>query len=177
MHIPNLFAATIFAALPVFATSVIAADDMGSAENAASAEQKEGDAMSASADANGAGPIEFRTILGNRPITIPEDKVTPAFEEFRETGKNPFAGDEDALAEGKKIYDRLCQACHLKGGEGRIGPSLKGDNWRHERTATEVGRFEIIHSGGAGSMQAFDTRLDLDEILKVMAYIDTFREE
>lgn len=177
MHIPNLFAATIFAAFPIFATGVIAADDMGSAENAVSAEQKEGNTTSASADANGAGPIEFRTILGNRPITIPEDEVTPAFEEFRETGENPFTGDDDAVAEGKKIYDRFCQACHLKGGEGRIGPSLIDDNWRHERTATEVGRFEIIHSGGAGSMQAFDTRLDLDEILKVMAYVDTLRKE
>lgn len=188
-HIPNLFAAMILAALPALApTSALAAGDavadrnVDSDKNAASVEQDVEDAASESTDAKSEnakpdGPIEFRTILGKRPITIPEDKVTPAFEEFRETGENPFKGDEDALAEGKKIYDRLCQACHLKGGEGRIGPSLNDENWRHEQTATEVGRFEIVYSGGAGAMQAFSSRLSLDEILKVMAYTDTFRED
>jgi cytochrome c-L len=121
-------------------------------------------------------PLEFRTIVGDNPIEIPEDEVTPAFEEFRQTGANPFAADEAAIAEGKTIYARICQACHLPDGSGRIGPSLRDDEWRHPRLETEAGRFEIIHSGGAGAMQAFHTRMSLDEILKVMAYIDTFRE-
>lgn len=177
MHVPNLLAAMVLATIPALAqTSAIAADDVDSDKNAAATEQNGTDTASDSAATDADGPIEFRTILGKRPINIPEDKVTPAFEEFRETGENPFTGDDDALAEGKKIYDRLCQACHLKGGEGRIGPSLNDDNWRHEQTATEVGRFEMIHSGGAGAMQAFDSRLSLDEILKVMAYMNTFRE-
>lgn len=172
MHIPTLLAAMALAALPVLAQTSAIAADADNDKNSAAAEPNDADATTENAD----GPIEFRTILGKRPIAIPEDKVTPAFEEFRETGENPFKGDDDALAEGKKLYDRLCQACHLKGGEGRIGPSLNDDDWRHEQTATEVGRFEMIHSGGAGAMQAFDSRLSLDEILKVMAYIDTFRE-
>jgi cytochrome c-L len=121
------------------------------------------------------GPLEFRTVVGDKPIEIPADEATPAFEQFRETGENPFAGDEAALAEGKKLYAKLCQACHLPGGEGRIGPSLRDDLWRHPRLETEAGRFEIIHSGGAGAMQAFHPRMRLDEILKVMAWIDTFR--
>ena len=123
------------------------------------------------------GPLEFRTIIGDKPIEIPDDKLTEAFERFRETGTNPFAGDEAALAEGKALYARLCQACHLPQGEGRIGPSLRDDQWRHPRMETEAGRFEIIHSGGAGAMQAFHPRMSLDDILKVMAWIDTFRED
>lgn len=178
MNIPNLLAATLLVAAPILAASSAVAADDADKDGASKAGDSNGAAETStdSSDASADGPIEFRTILGKRPINIPEEKVTPAFKEFRETGENPFKGDEEALAEGKKIYDRLCQACHLKKGEGRIGPSLNDENWRHEQTATEVGRFEMIHSGGAGAMQAFDTRLSLDEILKVMAYIDTFRE-
>ena len=121
------------------------------------------------------GPVEFRTVVGDKPIEIAADKVTPAFEAFRQTGANPFAGDEAAIAEGKKLYAKLCQACHLPDGSGRIGPSLRDEQWRHAGLETEAGRFEIIHSGGAGAMQAFSRRMSLDQILQVMAYIDTFR--
>jgi cytochrome c-L len=121
------------------------------------------------------GPVELRTVVGDKPIEIAADKVTPAFEAFRQTGANPFAGDEAAIAEGKKLYAKLCQACHLPDGSGRIGPSLRDQQWRHARLETEAGRFEIIHSGGAGAMQAFSRRMSLDQILQVMAYIDTFR--
>jgi cytochrome c-L len=128
-----------------------------------------------SAQPAASGPVEFRTLIGDKPIEIPADQVTPAFERFRQTGENPYAGDPAAVAEGKKLYAKLCQACHMPDGSGRIGPSLRDDQWRHPRLDTEAGRFEIIHSGGAGAMQAFSPRMSLDEILQVMAYIDSFR--
>lgn len=145
---------------------------------AASGTAASGTAASATAASGTAvsGPVELRTIIGDKPIEVPAEKATEPFEQFRQTGQNPFAGDEAALAEGKKLYAKLCQACHLPDGAGRIGPSLKDDQWRHPRLDTEAGRFEIIHSGGAGAMQAFHNRMSIDEILKVMAYIDTFRQ-
>jgi cytochrome c-L len=125
----------------------------------------------------GAG-VEFRTVIGNKPLELalrPDQEITPAVEQFRRTGENPYAGEEGAMAEGKKIYARLCQSCHMPDGTGRMGPSLADNEWNHSRLDTEVGRFEIIYGGGAGAMQSFGQRLDQDEILKVMAYIDTFR--
>jgi cytochrome c-L len=122
--------------------------------------------------------VVFRTVIGDKPMEFdlrPDQEITPAVEEFRRTGVNPYAGDEAAMAEGKKVYAKLCQSCHLPTGEGRIGPSLADDQWNHPRLDTEVGRFEIIYGGGAGAMQAFGRRIDQDEILKVMAYIDAFR--
>ena len=122
--------------------------------------------------------IAFRTVIGDKPIAFdmrPDQAITPAVEEFHRTGVNPYAGDEAAMAEGKKVYAQFCQMCHLPTGEGRIGPSLTDDQWNHPRLDTEVGRFEIIYAGGAGAMQAFGRRIDQDEILKVMAYIDSFR--
>lgn len=125
-----------------------------------------------------AGGIEFLSALTNKPLEFTfraEQAITPAVEEFHATGINPYAGDEAVIAEGQKIYRKLCQACHLKDGTGRTGPDLTDEKWSRARTDTEVGRFEIIYGGGPGAMQAFGRRIDQDDILKVMAYIDTFR--
>jgi cytochrome c-L len=125
-----------------------------------------------------AAEVEFRHALDDAPLPLdlrPEQTLTEAVERFRETGENPYGGDAEAIAAGEETYARLCQSCHLADGSGRIGPNLSDDEWQRERTDTEVGRFEIIYGGGAGSMQAFGQRLDQDEILKVMAFIDTLR--
>lgn len=133
----------------------------------------------AASEQTGEGEIVFRHVLDNAPIEMEfrsDQELTPAVKKFHKTVQNPYSGDEEAVAEGKKTYQRLCQACHLKTGKGRIGPDLTDDEWRYERTATDKGRFEIIYAGGAGAMQAFGRRIDQDEILKVMAYIETFQQ-
>ena len=125
------------------------------------------------------GKIVFRDALTNEPLEfqyMPDQEITRAVEKFHETGENPYAGDEEAIAAGEQVYKSLCQACHMPDGSGRIGPSLNDDEWVRPRSDTEVGRFEIIYGGGAGAMQAFGRRITQDEILKVLAYIDTFRE-
>lgn len=125
-----------------------------------------------------AAEVEFRHALDDAPLPLdlrPEQTLTEAVERFHETGENPYAGDAEAIAAGEETYGRLCQSCHLADGSGRIGPDLTDDDWQYERTDTDVGRFEIIYGGGAGSMQAFGQRIDQDEILEVMAFIDTLR--
>lgn len=120
-------------------------------------------------------PIELRHTLDNEPIELslrPDQEITPAVEEFHCTGKNPYRGDESTIADGKKIYSNLCKACHLEDGTGRIGPNLVDDQWAYPRTSTDKGKFEIIYAGGAGAMQAFGRRIDQDDILKVMAYLE-----
>ncbi len=125
-----------------------------------------------------ASEIEFLSTLTNKPLDFKyrtDQTITEAVEHFHATGENQYAGVEEALADGKKVYKKLCQACHLADGSGRIGPNLTDDAWMKQRTDTDVGRFEIIYGGGAGAMQAFGQRIDQDDILKVMAFIDTFR--
>lgn len=126
------------------------------------------------------GEITFRHALDNKPLEFehrPDQEITPAVEKFHRTGENPYAGEKDAIAAGKKLYAQYCQACHMPDGSGRIGPNLSDDQWKYERADTAVGRFEIIYAGAAGAMQAFGQRMDQDEILKVMAFIETFREK
>jgi cytochrome c-L len=121
------------------------------------------------------GRVVFRDPLTNEVLELPEEDVTPAVEAFHGTGENPYSGDEEAAADGRRIYNQLCAACHLPAGTGRIGPSLVDDNWRYPRAETDVGRFEVICVGGAGAMMAFCPRIGQDEILRVMAYIDELR--
>lgn len=142
-------------------------------DNSASQSEQE---SSAQGDASG---IEFLHALTNKPLDMnmrPEQELTSAVLEFHQTGINPYSADEARIAAGKKLYAKQCQACHLKDGSGRIGPNLTDDNWTRSRADTETGRFEVVYGGSAGAMQAFGLRMDQDEILEVMAYIDTFRE-
>src|SRR5215203_5659858 len=88
-----------------------------------------------------AAPVVFRHVLDNSPLEVkprPNEVETEAVKSFKETGKNPYVGDEQALAEGKKLYQVNCQACHLTDGSGRIGPTLIADSWKYERAASDV---------------------------------------
>ncbi|MGH6918806.1 MAG: c-type cytochrome [Geminicoccaceae bacterium] len=125
------------------------------------------------------GSIVFLHALDNQPIAFtlrPEQEITPAVEQFHKTAENAYAGDPAAIEAGQEIYARLCQACHLADGTGRIGPSLADGEGARARTGTDRGRFEIIYAGGAGAMQAFGQRLDQDQILQVVAYLEVLRE-
>lgn len=125
-----------------------------------------------------AGGVQFLNALNDTPIEFShrsDQVITPAVEQFLTTGENPYAEQSDVLKDGRKLYNRYCQACHRRDGKGQVGPDLTDEEWQYERTHTDVGRFEIIYDGGASSMQGFGARIDQDDILKLMAYIDTFR--
>lgn len=121
--------------------------------------------------------IQFLDPLTNEPlqIALPPD-ASEAVVTFHQTGEDPYSGDVQAIAEGQRLYQRWCAACHLPDGSGRIGPRLNDDQWKYPRAAKPVGKFEVIHAGGAGAMQAFGTRLDQDEILKLIAFLETLQK-
>lgn len=126
------------------------------------------------------GEIVFRHALDNQPIQFgyrPDQEITPAVEQFHQTAENAYLGDEAATDDGEDLYAKLCQACHLKDGTGRIGPSLVDGEGARARTGTPIGEFEIIYAGGAGAMQAFGQRIDQDQILRIMAYLEVLKAE
>lgn len=92
-------------------------------------------------------------------------------ESFHADGRDPYVGDGPAVAQGKVLYQTWCQSCHLPDGTGRIGPSLVDEDYFYDRSATDVGLFELIYAGAAGAMQSFKTRMTQDEMLKVIAYL------
>ena len=48
---------------------------------------------------------------------------TPAAKEFLATGKNPYVGNAEAVAKGKKIFGLYsCTQCHGGDAKGQVGP-------------------------------------------------------
>lgn len=125
--------------------------------------------------------IQFRHALDNSPLEIKpraNETVTAAVEQFLATGKNPYHGDAEALAAGKKLYQRNCQACHLPDGSGRLGPSLIDGDVINPRAGTDVGDFEILYAGARGAMQSFARRgMSADDMLKIIAYVRSLKKK
>ncbi|WP_088348875.1 MULTISPECIES: c-type cytochrome [Rhodomicrobium] len=143
-----------------------------------------GDAPPPAAPGGGApasgGEVEFHHVLDGRKIELtykPEQQITEAVASFHKTAQNPYNDNPDAVAEGKKLYDQWCAACHLKDATGRIGPNLIDNDHLYPQTATDKGMFEIVYAGGAGAMQAFGRRMTQDQILKVLAYVKSLKQK
>lgn len=123
--------------------------------------------------------IVFRSLLDNSPLDVtpkPGEIETDAVREFKSSGRNRYVGEAEAVAEGRKLYQARCQACHLRDGKGRLGPSLITDEPLYSRVATDIGLFEIIYGGASGAMQPFSRQgLRQDGILKVMAYLRSLK--
>jgi cytochrome c(L) len=129
------------------------------------------------ASAPGAG-VTFLHPMDNAPLQLdllPSQQITSAVHEFRASKTNPYRGNAAAVAQGKPLYEQWCQACHLPDATGRIGPNLVDGEYRYPRANTDIGEFEIIYAGATGAMQAFGDRVTQDDILKIMAYIQSLK--
>jgi cytochrome c-L len=125
--------------------------------------------------------VEFRHALDDSALDLEPTKgeeITDAVKSFRKDGVNPYNGNAEAIAAGKTVYEDNCQACHLDDGRGGMGPSLVDDIYVNSRANTDVGMFEIIHSGASGAMRSFSERgVTQDQILHVIAYIHSLKKK
>lgn len=127
--------------------------------------------------------IDFVTTQDGAPLKIDATLFnTPDAKEFLSTGKNPYIGNEEAIAKGKKIFQLYsCVACHGGHAEGAVGPGLIGPNFKYAKNSTNKGMFETIWHGtnggmgakGIGLMDPTDPKNGItpDELLKVIAWI------
>ena len=84
---------------------------------------------------------------------------------------NPFTGDPDAIADGKRLWAETgCYACHGKEAGGAVGPDLTDDQWVYRPTDATI--FKAIAKGRKGTtMVGWSSSLSDEEIWKVIAYI------
>jgi len=126
---------------------------------------------------------EFVDTKDGKPLTIkPEFFDTPQSKKFLETGENPYKGDKEAIARGKKVFQLYsCTQCHGGNAQGQTGPGLTGPNYKYAKNSTDKGMFETIWAGtnggmgakGKGLMDPTDPNNGMtpDEVLKVVAWV------
>jgi cytochrome c-L len=127
--------------------------------------------------------IKFVTTQDGSPLTIKAELFdTAEAKEFMTTGKNPYIGNQDAIAKGKKLFQLYsCTQCHGADAQGQVGPNLTGPNYNYAKDATNKGMFETVWHGtnggmgakGKGLMDPTDPSngLSPDELLKIIAWI------
>jgi mono/diheme cytochrome c family protein len=72
--------------------------------------------------------------------------------------KNPVSKTEKSIAQGRKLYEKHCIACHGESGKGGTGPNLTGSVRIHGSTDGEM--FHVIRDGVAGTtMKGFRKEL------------------
>jgi cytochrome c-L len=130
-----------------------------------------------------ANAISFVDTQEGKPLVIDTALFdTPEAKEFLATGKNPYIGNEEAMARGHKIYQLYsCTQCHGPEAKGQVGPGLIGPDFKYPKNATDKGMFETIWHGtnggmggkGIGIMDPTDPKngISPDEMLKVIAWI------
>lgn len=141
-----------------------------------------GEGATTSAPQKGGG-VTFVATQDGQPFQIdPALFTTPEAKEFQATGKNPYVGNADAIAKGKKIFQLYsCTQCHGPAAQGQVGPGLIGPDYRYPKDATNKGMFETIWHGtnggmgakGKGLMDPSDPTngLTVDETLQIIAWV------
>lgn len=89
---------------------------------------------------------------------------------------NPFGGDAQAMADGRRMFVRFnCSGCHGGRGGGGMGPSLRDDTWLYGAQDADI--FDSIAQGRGKGMPAWRTRVPPDDIWRMVAYIKSLRTQ
>jgi cytochrome c oxidase cbb3-type subunit 3 len=89
-------------------------------------------------------------------------------------GTNPFAGDREAVAEGRQLFVRFnCSGCHGGRAGGGMGPSLRDVDWIYGSSDAQL--FDSIAEGRAHGMPSWASKLTSDQMWMLTAYIKSLR--
>ena len=90
---------------------------------------------------------------------------------FDPAALNPaLTGNPEAIRAGQEVFSRLCAPCHGAEGQGKVGPSLRDDQWLHGNTFSDVARV-IAEGVQEKSMIAWKDTLSPLQISQVTAYV------
>jgi cytochrome c oxidase cbb3-type subunit 3 len=103
-------------------------------------------------------------VEGNRQSILQPGPPRPA-----RIVRNPFEGDAEAIAAGKRLFDQFnCSGCHAAGG-GAIGPALIDDQWIYGSSAGNI--FWTIIEGRPQGMPAFGGRIAEDQAWRIVSFV------
>jgi cytochrome c-L len=126
---------------------------------------------------------DFTDTKNGQSLKISPDLFdTEQAKKFMTTGQNPYIGNQEAIASGKKLYQLYsCTQCHGSQAQGQTAVGLTGPKFNNAKSASDKGMFEVIWAGtnagmgakGKGLMDPSNPKngMSPDEILKVIAWI------
>jgi alcohol dehydrogenase (cytochrome c) len=86
-----------------------------------------------------------------------------------DTTRNPLAGNTEAVAAGRTLYDQTCQSCHGPAGQGDRGPALNAG--RLSRGGQDGDLFHVIRAGVPGTQMPPFARLTDQQTWQLVSYI------
>lgn len=134
--------------------------------------------LAASVSLSGQAPAAPQTTAPARANgwTIPPDAAQE---------KNPFADNQQAVAEGKTLFEKNCKRCHGESGKGD-GPDGDPDHQqdmdltqaqRAARNPDGVVFYKAWNGRARPKMPAFKDTLSKDDVWKIVTYVQTLREK
>ncbi len=98
-------------------------------------------------------------------------KRVPPFEHSR---TNPYEGQADAVAAGRRVFVEHCSHCHGENAEGtRKRPPLHSDRIQHEATAGDL--HWILTNGNMGKGMPPWTKLPDEQRWQVITYLKSLQ--
>jgi mono/diheme cytochrome c family protein len=90
--------------------------------------------------------------------------------------QNPVPGTPESVAQGRRVYQRLCSRCHGAQGKGDGGAGsgaqpadLTDERWDYGSTDGEI--FAAIHDGTSIDMEGYAERISDTDIWNLVNYI------
>jgi cytochrome c oxidase cbb3-type subunit 3 len=87
---------------------------------------------------------------------------------------NVTMADAAGIAEGKKVFQTTCFACHGKDGEGGIGPNLTDDYWIHGGSMNDI--YKTIKLGyPEKGMQSWQSMFNPVQIKELTSFVKSLK--
>ena len=85
-----------------------------------------------------------------------------------------FLNEPSWLRVGQSIFKTNCVQCHGAAGEGKVGPNLGDDSYKHVRSIEDI--LTVLNRGAGGNaMPAWQGKLNSNEIVLVSTYVASLR--
>lgn len=121
----------------------------------------------------------FRGLLGwtevkqyENEVQQANEKYAPIYDKYKNVDIAKLVNEPEALKIGERLFSTYCTVCHGSDARGVRGfPNLRDNDWLYGGTPEKIQ--ESIMNGRQGTMPAWETILDHQDIFNVAQYVQS----